>query len=156
LGGTLDEIIYVNQQLSSKVIMELLDKHPNVKKIQCPPSLYQRTSKKYLDALQQLGIQVEAVEKKGRPPKYKEEDTQKVQDMIKKGFSPKDISEKLGIPSKSVYYLKKTKLKPGRKSKYSAKTKFQVKKMFKEGFKAREISEKLKIPLRSVYYILRG
>ena len=136
--------------------MDLLDKHPNLKKIQCPLSLYQRTSKKYLDALRQLGIQVEAVEKKGRPPKYKEEDTKKVQEMIKKGFSPKDISEKLEIPVKSVYYLKESKLKPGRKSKYSEKTRKQVKKMFNEGYNVKKISEKLNIPARTVYYILRG
>ena len=136
--------------------MELLDKHPNLKKIQCPPSLYHRTSKKYLDALNELGIIVESVEKKGRPRKYKKGDVIKVQGMLKKGLSPKNISDKLGIPTKSVYYLKDSHLKPGRKSKYSVKTKEKVKKMFKDGYKAKEISKILKIPPRTVYYILRG
>ncbi|MDI6643479.1 MAG: helix-turn-helix domain-containing protein [Methanobacteriaceae archaeon] len=152
----MEEVIYVNQPLSSRVIMELLDKHPHLKKIQCPPSLYRRTSTKYLDALNELGIEVESVEKKGRPRKYKKNDVIKVQGMLKKGFSPKNISEKLGIPTKSVYYLKDTHLKPGRKSKYNTKTRQKVKKMFKDGYNAKEISKKLKIPPRTVYYILRG
>ncbi|MGC9516284.1 MAG: helix-turn-helix domain-containing protein [Methanomicrobiales archaeon] len=152
----MDEIVYVDEQLSSRVIMELLDKHPNVKIIQCPPSLYKRTSKKYLDALQELGIEVETVERKGRPPKYKEDDAERVKDLLKRGYSPKDISKNLEIPLKSVYYLKDVKLTPGRKAKYDEKTIKEVKNMFKKGVKAKEISEKLNIPLRTVYYLLRG
>ncbi|GAB4311232.1 MAG: DUF1699 family protein [Methanobacteriaceae archaeon] len=152
----MEEVVYVKQPLSSRLIMELLDKNPNLKKIQCPPSLYQRTSQKYLDALTELDIIVEPVEKKGRPRKYKKNDTIKVQAMLKNGLSPKHISDKLGIPIKSVYYLKESYLKPGRKSKYSEKTKEKVKKMFNEGYKVKEISKELKIPPRTVYYILRG
>lgn len=154
-GDILDEEIYVKKPLSSQVIMELLDEYPNLKKIKVPSSLYPRTSKKYLDALSELGIEVEPVIKRGRPKKYGDTEAKLIQKMLKDGFSPKDISDKLEIPIKTVYYLKGTKLKRGRKPKYSKETEDEVKKLHGEGFSAKEISEKLNIPLRTVYCLIK-
>ncbi len=75
--------------------------------------------------------------------------------MINKGKSPKEISEELQIPLKTVYYLKDTKLKRGRKPKYSKETEDEVKKLYSNGYSAKDISEKLKIPLRTVYCLLK-
>ncbi len=135
--------------------MELLEKYPELKKIKCPSSLYVRTSKKYLDALSELGIEVEPVIKRGRPKKYGETEPKIIQKMINKGKSPKEISEELQIPLKTVYYLKDTKLKRGRKPKYSKETEDEVKKLYSNGYSAKDISEKLKIPLRTVYCLLK-
>lgn len=135
--------------------MELLDKYPQLKKIKCPSSLYLRTSKKYLDALSELGIEVEPVIKRGRPKKYGETEGKIIQKMLNEGKSPKEIAEKLEIPLKTVYYLKDTKLKRGRKPKYSKETEDEVKKLHKNGLSAKDISEKLKIPLRTVYCLIK-
>ena len=147
--------IYVKQALSSQVIMELLDKYPNLKKIKIPSSLYPRTSKKYLNALSELGIEVEPVIKRGRPKKYGENEAKQIQKMINNGISPKEISDELEIPLKTVYYLKNTKLKRGRKPKYSKEIEDEVKKLHDKGFSAKNISEKLNIPLRTVYCLIK-
>ena len=156
-GGILDNEneIYVKRALSSQVIMELLDRYPNLKKIKVPSSLYPRTSKKYLDALSELGIEVEPVINRGRPKKYGTSEAEQVQKMINEGISPKEISDRMEMPIKTVYYLKNTKLKRGRKPKYPKETEFEVKKLHNEGFSAKEISEKLNIPLRTVYCLIK-
>lgn len=147
--------VYVNKPLSSQVIMELLDKNPDLKKIKCPNSLYIRTSKKYLNALSELGIEVEPVIKRGRPKKYTAKEAEQIHNMLNEGKAPKEISEKLDIPLKTVYYLKDTKLKRGRKPKYSKETENEVKKLHEDGFSAKEISDKLNIPLRTVYCLIK-
>jgi hypothetical protein len=151
------ENIYVNEPLSSRKIMEILDKNPDLKKISCPPSLYRRISPKYLDALENLGIEVEAVRKKVRSRKYTENDHYLVKKLLKEGKTPKQISGQTNIPLKTVYYLNKDfKLKKGPSSKYGASTRLEINKMIKNGFSAKQISEKLNIPLRSVYYLLKA
>jgi hypothetical protein len=150
------ETIYVNQPLTSRKIMEILDKNPELKKISCPPSLYERISPKYLDALNKLGIEVEAVRKRKRTGKYTEKDHYLVKKLLKEGKTPKQISGQTNLPLKTVYYLNKDlKLKTGPKSKYNTNTRLKINQMMKSGFSAKEISEKLNIPLRSVYYLLK-
>lgn len=151
----LDHEIYVNKALSSQVIMELLDKYPNLKKIKCPQSLYMRTSKKYLQALDELGIEVEPVIKRGRPRKYRGDEVKFIHDMLEEGYHPKDIAEKLNIPVKTVYYLKDTKLKRGRKPKYPKEAEDEVKRLYGDGYSVKEISKRLKIPLRTVYCLIK-
>jgi hypothetical protein len=155
LGEDENNEIYVKRALSSQVIMELLDRYPNLKKIKVPSSLYPRTSKKYLDALSELGIEVEPVIRRGRPKKYGSTESELVQKMINEGFSPKYISDELEIPLKTVYYLKDTKLKRGRKPKYSKETEEKIKKLRRDGLRAKDISEKLSIPLRTVYSLIK-
>ena len=147
--------IYVNKPLSFSRIMELLDQYPDLKKISCPPSLYSRISPKYLEALNELGVTVVSVEKKGRPKKYNENDTQRIQHLIKTGTSPREISETIGIPLKTVYYLKDSPLKRGRKMKYNTQKVKKVKNLYTDGVPAKDISRDLKIPLRTVYSLLK-
>jgi hypothetical protein len=150
------EKVYINQPLTSRKIMEVLEKYPDLKKITCPVSLYERTSPKYLDALKELGIEVEPVAYKGRPKKYYEKDIFMIKSLLKDGKTPKEISQKMEIPLKSVYYLNKDlKLKKGRKSKYNKDKHLKVREMAKKGASKKQISEKLQIPLRTVYYILQ-
>ncbi|MDD1775515.1 MAG: resolvase [Methanobacterium sp.] len=147
--------LYVNHPLTSQKIMEILDNNPELEKITCPPSVYQRIAPKYIEALSRLGIKVEPVKKRGRPKKYNARDREAVDEMIEKGCTPLDISNTLKIPLKTVYYFNKTPLKKGRKRKYSTETIKKVHNMHKNGLSARKISDNLKIPLRSVYGLLK-
>jgi hypothetical protein len=147
--------VYVNEQLSSRRIMEVLDSNPDLKKITCPLSIYSRISKKYMDALDELGIEVEPVKRRGRPKKYNSSDSTKIQKMLDKGESPKEISQKLNLPVKTVYYLKNSSLKRGRKVKYTSEKAREVKKLYSKGIPAKKISENLKIPLRTVYFLIK-
>ena len=147
--------IYYNKPLSFSRIMELLDQYPDLKKISCPPSLYARTSPKYLEALDELGITVVPVEKKGRPKKYNDEEIEKVQELLKSGQTPREIAENLSMSLKTVYYLKDSPLKRGRKNKYSPQQVQEVKKLNQKGVPAKEIASRLDIPIRTVYSLLK-
>lgn len=147
--------IYVNKPLSFSRIMELLDQYPDLKKINCPPSLYSRISPKYIQALNELGVVVVPVEKKGRPKKYNENDAENIRHLLKSGNTPKEIGETLNIPLKTVYYLKESPLKRGRKMKYDKLKVKKVKALYKNGVPAKDISSDLKIPLRTVYSLLK-
>ncbi|EKQ52892.1 MAG: resolvase family protein [Methanobacterium sp. Maddingley MBC34] len=147
--------IYVNKPLSFSRIMELLDQNPDLKKINCPPSLYSRISPKYIQALSELGVTVVSVEKKGRPKKYNKKDAENIQDLLRSGHSTKEIAETLGIPLKTVYYLNRAPLKPGRKMKYDTLKVKKVKNLYKNGVPAKDISKDLKIPIRTVYSLLK-
>jgi hypothetical protein len=151
----MEKEIHVEKLLSFRMIMELLEQYPDLRKITCPASLYARISYKYLLALSELGIVIEPVETRGRPKKYNEEDVHKIKDMLNEGKTPQEIANKLDIPLKSVYYLNGYQLKRGRKSKYDDETSKKVKKLYNIGLSAKEISKDMDIPLRSVYSLLK-
>lgn len=147
--------VHVNKPLSSKLIIEILDENPDLEEINCPLSLYERTSEIYLDALSELGITINVIESRGRPKKYDDNLKNVIDEMISSGLSVKTIASRLNIDTKTVYYLKKDKLKQGPKSKYSDKTKKEIVKLKNEGIPVTKISEKLNIPIRTIYYILK-
>jgi hypothetical protein len=151
----MEKEIHVEKLLSLRRIMELLDRYPDLRKITCPSSLYSRISLKYLQALKELGVVVEPVEKRGRPKKYNEEDVHKIKDMLQVGKTPREIADTLDIPLKTVYYLNDYQLKRGRKSKYDDETSEKVKNLYINGLSAKEISADMNIPLRSVYSLLK-
>lgn len=147
--------VHVNKPLSSKLIIEILDENPDLEVINCPLSLYERTSEIYLDALSELGIKINIIESRGRPKKYDDELKNTIEDMLRSGLSVKTIASRLNIDSKTVYYLKKSKLKQGPKSKYSDKTKEEIVRLKNKGTPVKAISDKLNIPVRTIYYILK-
>lgn len=147
--------VHVNKPLSSKLIIEILDENPDLEEINCPLSLYERTSEIYLNALNELGVTINIIESRGRPKKYDDDLKEKINEMISSGLSVKAIASRLNIDSKTVYYLKEKKLKQGPKSKYSEKTKREIVNMKNNGVPVKKISEKLKIPSRTIYYILK-
>ena len=148
--------IHVNKPLSSKLIIEILDENPDLEEINCPLSLYERTSEIYLDALGELGITINIIESRGRPKKYDDDLKDQINEMLNSGLSVKTVVSKLNIDSKTVYYLKKDKLKQGPKSKYSEKTRQEIVEMKNNGTPVSKISEKLNIPIRTIYYILKN
>ncbi len=144
--------IHITKALSSSMIVELLNKYSNLEEITCPPSVYKRTSKTYIDALRRLGIEVR--KKYDWGAKSRSNDIEfYVRKLSDEGLSAKQISQKLDISLNRVYYLlKKSEAEfDNRKRKHDHA---EIKKLKKEGLSAKEISERLDIPLRTVYYIL--
>ena len=148
--------VHISEPLSSKKIIELMDTYPSLKKITCPPSLYNRISSKYIDVLKQLEIDI-GVEYTYNPKrKYSKEDINEIIE-LSKNKTAKEISKIKDIPLNKVYYIIK-KYSDNKfnnyKRKYSEETKEKIKKMYLDGIKPKDISTKENIPLRTVYYIL--
>ncbi|WP_457742669.1 DUF1699 family protein [Thermococcus sp.] len=100
--------VYVSLRPTKEVVVKILENAPNVKRISCPPSLYPKVSKRVIYALSQLGVELVPEERpRGRPRKYDEKTVKLVHDMARKGIPMKEISERLGIPLRTVYYMVK-------------------------------------------------
>lgn len=98
--------VYVNLRPTKEVVVKILERSPNVRKITCPPSLYPKVSQKVIMALNQLGVELLPESyPRGRPKKYDEKTIKQVVEMAGKGMPMKEISRKLGIPLRTVYYL---------------------------------------------------
>ncbi len=98
--------IYINLRPTKEILVHILERAPNVRRISCPPSLYPKVSKKIIHALSQMGIQlVPEGYPRGRPRKYDEETVRAVIRLIEQGIPPKDISSRMGIPLRTVYYM---------------------------------------------------
>ena len=98
--------VYVSLRPTKEVVVKILENAPNVRRISCPPSLYPKVSKRVIYALNQLGIELIPEKRpRGRPRKYDEKTVKLVQEMAEKGVPMKEISERLGIPLRTVYYM---------------------------------------------------
>ena len=149
-----DTSVHMTKGLSSSTIFDLIEEYPNLEKITCCPSIYNRTSKDYINALNQLDISVSKQYRWGAKPKYPSQEKE-ILNLAKNGKKAKEIASLLDIPLNRVYYLLR-KNKDGVKfNSYSKKYDHEeVKSLKNEGLKPKEISLKLDIPLRTVYYIL--
>lgn len=146
--------IHITKALSSSMIVELIDEYPNLEEITCSPSVFNRTSRRYVDALRQLDIEVKTEYNWGAKSRSNGIEFY-VSKLSNEGLSAKQISQKLDISLNRVYYLlKKSKTDfDNRKRKYDYA---EIRQLKDDGLTAREISEKLDMPLRSVYYILNN
>ncbi|NJD99622.1 DUF1699 domain-containing protein [Thermococcus sp. LS1] len=103
-----DEVteVYINLRPTKEILVRILERAPNVRKISCPPSLYPKVSKKAINALAQMGIElVPEGYPRGRPRKYDERTIREVYNLIREGITPKEISSRMGIPLRTVYYM---------------------------------------------------
>lgn len=146
--------IHITEALSSFMIVNLLENYPNLEKITCSPSVYNRTSNTYIDALNQLDIEVVKEYHWGaskKPCDYEDE----LLKLASEGYKASEIAEMLDITVNRVYYIlrrNKTKLETNtKKHDYD-----EIKSLRNDGLKPKEISEKLNIPIRTVYYILNN
>ena len=144
--------IHITEVLTSTMIVDLIDKYPNLNEISCSPSIYDRTSNNYIDALAQLDINVKKKYNWGAKSKTNGAEFE-VLKLSNDGLTPKEIANKLDITLNRVYYLlKKSNANfDNRKRKHDVD---KIKSLKNEGLSAKQISEKLDVPLRSVYYIL--
>ena len=146
--------IHVTEVLSSAIIVELIDKYPNLCEITCSPSVYERTSKNYIDALEQLDIEVKKKYEWGAKSQSNGMEHEVLQ-FAKEGLTAKEISEKLDMKLNRVYYLLRKNNDDVKFDDYKRKYDYkEVKSLKDDGLTAREISERLDMPLRTVYYIL--
>ncbi len=100
--------VHLSIRPTINILATILTAAPNVKKITCPPSLYERTPKKIRTALVRVGIDFEPLLlTPGRPRSHPNWKIDKVYDLEQKGKSAKDISEELDIPLTTVYYYLK-------------------------------------------------
>ena len=144
--------IHITKVPSSSMIVELIEKYPNLEEITCSPSVYNRTSKTYIDALSQLDIEV--VKKYDWGAKSKTNGAElEVRKLSDEGLSAREISERLDLSLNRVYYLLKKSQADfdNRKRKHDHD---KVRSLKDDGLSPREISEKLDMPIRTVYYIL--
>ncbi|AEK72119.1 DNA-binding protein [Thermococcus sp. 4557] len=109
--------VYINLRPTKEILVRILERAPNVRKISCPPSLYPKVSKRVIAALAQMGIElVPEGYPRGRPRKYNERTIREVQNLLMKGVPAKEISTRMGIPLRTVYYLlEQTGMKPDRR-----------------------------------------
>ncbi|MDR2545342.1 MAG: resolvase [Methanobrevibacter sp.] len=154
--------IHMTQSLSYKAIIELLDNYPALERITCPISLYNRISKKYIEALDRMGVSIQAKYNYKRPKKYGEGIGSKVVNLIQEGKTPLEVANIMNLPVEKVYYIRRKfsnpniKLKTGKKTKYSEEQITSIKNQKENGVPVKEIAEKEDIPLRTVYYILKN
>ncbi len=150
--------VHVTKAFTLKNLMDLIDKYPNLNTITCSKSIYERTPKRYFEALDSVDIKVEIDYKWGENKKYTKDEINRVLNLLNKGNSPKDISELLDIPLKRVYYFRSKYSDTDKKNyynkKYKKETYNEIFKLKDENYKPKEISKKLDIPLRTIYYIL--
>lgn len=144
--------IHITKALTSAMIVDLIEKFPNLDEITCSPSVYNRTSSTYIDALNQLEIKVKKKYNWGAKSQTNGAEFD-VLKLSEEGLKPKEIAHKLDISLNRVYYLlKKSEAEfDNRQRKHDHD---EVKHLKDGGLSAKEIAQKLDIPLRTVYYIL--
>lgn len=100
--------IYINKRPSLPITLELLNRAPKLEVIYLPPSIYLSTSKKVVNSLKSIGIDVQPIKvKRGRPSKYTYTHRSKIMKLRKLGYSISEISNRTGIPRRSIYHLLK-------------------------------------------------
>ncbi|HII68135.1 MAG TPA: DUF1699 family protein [Thermococcaceae archaeon] len=105
LDGEVTEV-YINLRPTKIILVKILERAPNVKIIECPSSLYPKVSKKIIRALSQMGIKlVPANHSRGRPKKYDGAIIKQIKELVREGKTPKEVSQELNIPLRTVYYI---------------------------------------------------
>ncbi|MDR1819629.1 MAG: resolvase [Methanobrevibacter sp.] len=154
--------VHMTKSVSYKTIIELLDNYPDLKRITCPISLYNRISKKYIEVLDSMGVSIQSKYNYNHPKKYGEDIGSKVVNLIQEGKTPLEVANIMNLPVEKVYYIRRKfsnpniKLKTGKKTKYNEEQINSIKIQKENGVPVKEIAEKEDIPLRTVYYIIKN
>lgn len=149
--------IHITEVLTSSKIIELIDEYPNLDTITCSKSIFKRISKSYIEALDNLDIEVKIEYRWGAKARYSHQEKD-VLDLAKRGVGASEIAEELDIPLSRVYHLVRNSDDDFKfnnyKRKYDNNKKDLVKSLKDQGESAKSIANQLDIPLRTVYYIL--
>ena len=104
--GFSDKDVYVPRIVGMDILLALIDCGKNLKAIVVPPSVYEQTSERVKQYMKDRRISLEkGDERVGRPPKYKKEDVQEIFHLKNQGIPIAQISRKLHIPRRTIYYL---------------------------------------------------
>ncbi|HLD80406.1 MAG TPA: hypothetical protein VJA40_00165 [archaeon] len=97
--------LYVNSVLRAREVIEILNRLPFLKELFLPPSLLPLTPKPVKDALEDSGVRVGFLRKKrGRPFKLSERLQSLIRGSFSSGLTAREISEKHGVPLRTVYW----------------------------------------------------
>lgn len=104
--GFTDEKVYLSRIVGMDILLALLEYGENLKVIAVPSSVYDQTSERVKSYIEKARVNFEkGSERVGRPPMYSDEDVQKIVKMRNKGVPIAEISRKLDIPRRTIYYL---------------------------------------------------
>jgi hypothetical protein len=98
------DTIHLKTRLSKPIIISILNKFKNIKRIYNPSCYYKKTSKKILNALDKIGVEVIETKIIGKKRKL---NWNKIIDLYKKGYPISCIAKQFKIQRKSVYYILK-------------------------------------------------
>lgn len=92
----------VKRKMSIRAIAGLLDREPGTKQIVCSQGAYNHLPKRALAALNKMGIDVKVVDvRRGRRPVT---DIERIGKLAEAGLSANEISKKMSVPIRTVYY----------------------------------------------------
>ncbi len=97
--------IYINKRPSADIVVGILNNAPKIKTIYCPPSLFDQTSQKVVDALENVEIKLKPFDvNRGRPKKYEETLINSIKADAEAGNPIKNIAAKYDIPLRTAYF----------------------------------------------------
>jgi len=102
------EEVYLNTRPSIQIIITLLNKALNLKKVYVPPSLCKETPERMKKALNKIGVELIPFDKPiGRPRVHDVEALNYMLKLAKRGETAGQIAYKTRIPLRTVYYYLK-------------------------------------------------
>ncbi|VVC03360.1 Uncharacterised protein [Candidatus Burarchaeum australiense] len=101
---TQDSELLLKRKVSAVLLAQIMQKAA-VTRLACSPAIYESLPKSAVSALEQMGVEitVEGV-KRGRPNMHANERLEMIYEMRGQGFAAGEISSKLGLPLRTVYY----------------------------------------------------
>jgi len=108
--GFSDKEVYISRIVGMDILLALLEHGSSLKTIVVPPSVYAQTSDRVRSYLKEARVSLEKGEDTaGRPPKYTKKDIKEIVKLKEGGIPIVEISRKLDIPRRTIYYLLKEK-----------------------------------------------
>ncbi len=97
--------IHMSIRPTVETVADILRYAPKLKKLSCPPSLYERASPKIKIALEEKEIDFfPKKERAGRPLSYPKRKIERIYELYDSGLPPKEISKREKMPITTVYY----------------------------------------------------
>jgi hypothetical protein len=113
--GFSEREVYIPRILGIDILLALLEHGKNVKSIVLPPSIYIQTSQRVKAYAEKARVILKPGQQPvGRPPKYSPETIKKISQWKDQGMPIVQISQKLHIPRRTIYYLLRKDQEPDR------------------------------------------
>ncbi len=108
--GFSDKEVYISRIVGMDILLALLEHGSSLRTIVIPPSVYAQTSDRVRSYLKKTRVSLEKGEDTaGRPLKYTKKDIKEIVKLKEEGIPIVEISKKLDIPRRTIYYLLKEK-----------------------------------------------